>query len=305
MALYLAVDAGGTKTDYLLADGATELARVRGHSIKRLRVSAKAATAHLDAALGELQAGTGVPLHLVRRTCVGTAGNTVPLVRDWLRSAFAERVGGELLLMGDVEIALDAAFPGGAGVLALAGTGSNVAGRGSDGVMTTAGGWGPALGDEGSGHRIGHEALRALFRARDAGRPTALFDAALHFWQLASEADLVEHANRTLPPDFSSLTAIVLRCAEQGDEVAREVLRQQGEELGLQVSLVLRRLLRNMPSAEPPPLAFAGSILENVAPVRESLVNFVRAEFPGLYAMPGVIDPLQGALWRARKADLA
>ncbi len=38
-------------------------------------------------------------------------------------------MSGELILLGDVEIALDAAFHGGAGVLVLAGTGSNVAGR--------------------------------------------------------------------------------------------------------------------------------------------------------------------------------
>src|ERR1022692_2933365 len=53
---------------------------------------------------------------------IGTAGNTVPLVTDWLRDSFAARVSGELILLGDVEIALDAAFHGGPGVFVLAGT---------------------------------------------------------------------------------------------------------------------------------------------------------------------------------------
>ena len=64
----------------------------------------------------------------VTRTCIGTAGENVPLVKDWLRESITARVGGELLILGDVEIALDAAFPGRAGVLVLAGTGSNVVG---------------------------------------------------------------------------------------------------------------------------------------------------------------------------------
>jgi glucosamine kinase len=74
-----------------------------------------------------LTKASGVPMSAVLRTCIGTAGETVPLVADWLRHTVAERVGGGLLLLGDVEIALDAAFRGGPGVLILAGTGSNAA----------------------------------------------------------------------------------------------------------------------------------------------------------------------------------
>ena len=81
--------------------------------------------------------------------------------------AFHARVAGELLLLGDVEIALDAAFPGQPGILILAGTGSNVAGRSRSGKITTVGGWGPVLSDQGSGQRIGSETLRAIFLAID------------------------------------------------------------------------------------------------------------------------------------------
>ncbi len=103
----------------------------------------------------------------VTRTCVGTAGEGISLVTDWLRESFTARVGGALLILGDVEIALEAAFPGQAGILVMAGTGSNVVGRTTEGVMVPAGGWGPALADQGSGHLIGSESLRAIFLARD------------------------------------------------------------------------------------------------------------------------------------------
>ena len=162
---------------------------------------------------------------------MGTAGETVPLVKDWLRESISARVGGGLLILGDVEIALEAAFPGRAGVLVMAGTGSNVVGRTIAGELISAGGWGPALADQGSGHLIGLESLRAIFLAKDEERETLLLPAVLDFWQLSSLHHLVEYANTLPAPDFSTLTGVVLSCADQGDEIASALLRKQGDDL--------------------------------------------------------------------------
>jgi glucosamine kinase len=301
MSFFLALDAGGTKTDYVLADETRELARVRTGTIKRMRVDARTACHNLESALAELSARTGISMSSVTRTCVGTAGETVPLVRDWLRESISARVGGALLILGDVEIALDAAFPGRAGVLVLAGTGSNVVGRTSTGELISAGGWGPALADQGSGHIIGLESLRAIFLAQDEERETLLLQKVLDFWQLSSLDQLVGYANNLPAPDFSTLTEVVLSCAEMGDEVALAVLRRQGEELAYLVRLVIRRLRRaSTEQGWSPPIAFAGSILENVPPLRDALIASVKSEFPGIHAPDKGVDPIDGALWRAR-----
>jgi glucosamine kinase len=301
MSFFLAIDAGGTKTDYVLADERRVLARVRSGTIKRLRTDAETAAANLEGALAELSALTGVAMQAVTHTCVGTAGVSVSLVADWLREALATRVGGDLLLLGDVEIALEAAFPGQAGILVLAGTGSNVAGRTEAGVISTAGGWGPALADQGSGYRIGYEALRAAFLAKDEGRSTLLLEMVLELWKLSSIEELVEVANSRPAPDFSRLTEIVLRCAELGDEVASSVLRQQGEDLAYLVRLMMRRLQSaSNRKGWAPPIAFAGSVMEYVLPVRVALLTAVKREFPDICALDGVFDPINGALARAR-----
>lgn len=305
MAFFLALDVGGTKTDYVLADETHELARVRTGTIKRMRTDADTAAANLEEALTELTARTGISMSSIARTCIGTAGETVPLVTDWLREAHNSRISGDLILLGDVEIALDAAFHGGTGVLAMAGTGSNVAGRTVEGTLTTAGGWGPSLADQGSGHRIGQEGLRAAFLAKDEGRPTDLLDAVLDFWQLPSLDLLIEFGNSRPAPDFSRLTEIILHHAKMGDAVAAEVLRKEGEDLGWLVRLVIRRLQAVASAAGRdrealPSLAFTGSILEKVQPVRDALIAAVRTEFPDIHTIAGVVDPLAGALWRAR-----
>ena len=302
MAFFLAIDAGGTKADYVLADETRTLARARTGTIKRMRADAATAAVNLEQGLAALTQQSGVPMAAVTQTCIGTAGESVPLVADWLRTEFAARVGGSLLLLGDVEIALDGAFFGGPGVLALAGTGSNVAGRTQAGTLSSCGGYGPVLSDQGSGHAIGLRALKSIFLAMDQDRTTLLRDAVLDFWKLPSTDMLIEFVHAAPMPDVSKLAHLVVTCAGQGDAIAQEVLQREGEELAYLVRLLIRRL-RTMPGGEDfsPPLAFTGSILQNVPAVRTSLIAAVQGEFPLVQPIDGVCDPVGGALFRARK----
>ena len=142
---------------------------------------------------------------------------------------------------------------------------------------------------------------RELALAHDAQRPTSLRDALHAFWGLSSFEHFVDFSNATPSPDVSQLVPVVLRCAEAGDALAQEVLHHAGEELATIVRLLLRRLRAQ--SANPgflPALAFAGSIMENVPPVRLALLRAVRSEFPEVQEVAGVVDPPLGALWRAR-----
>lgn len=298
---FLAIDAGGTKTELLLADSARELARVRTGSIKRLNTAAEVAESRLAAALAELESLTGVDAGRMTRTCVGASGFSVPLVADWLRAQLRARVAGELVLCGDEEIALDAAFEGRPGVLALAGTGSNVIARDAAGRILSAGGWGPVLGDEGSGHWIGLEGVRAALRARDEQRPSLLLDAIQEAWGLDDLREVIQRGNASSSPGFADLTPVVLRAAEGGDAVAAEVLARAGEELARTVRVVLERMDQAAgPEQGLPPVALAGSILQEIAPVRESMIAALHCVWPGLVVRVERVNPVLGALWRAR-----
>jgi len=311
MAYFLGVDAGGTKTTFVLGDEERELARVRTGTIKRMKAGAAITEANLQSGLAQLTAATGVAMQSVTRCCIGTAGETVALVTDWLREAFGQHVGGKLVIVGDVEIALDAAFLGKRGVLVLAGTGSNVAGRAANGKIVTAGGWGPALADQGSGHFIGLEGLRRGFLAIDRVRSTKLLDVAISHWNLSTLGDLIEFANSNPAPDYSKLAPLFVDYAEQGDEVAQEVLQQCGVDLAYLASLVIEHI-RKIESAlsiadlpnnfELPRVAVTGSILEHVLPVRRSLQTALARQYPGIIVLDTPADPPAGALWNARQA---
>ncbi len=302
MSLFLAVDAGGTKTEFLLADNTRELARVRTGTIKRLRTDAATAARNLDAGLAELTLRSGLSLRSITSTCVGAAGSSVPLVSDWLQTAFATRIPGPVCLIGDVEIALDAAFTGGPGIVVIAGTGSNVAGRDLHRAVSTVGGWGPALSDQASGHRVGLQALRALFLAIDEARAHAPpRRRAPPLEPQLGIPSLVELSNRLPSPDFSELAPVVVSCAQRGDRVALSVIAHEAEELAHLVHLLGSRLTRTSPDpAWLPEIAFAGSMLEHVPLLRKSLVAALHRKSPQLTIRPDVVDPLLGALWRAR-----
>jgi glucosamine kinase len=301
MAYFLAVDAGGTKAEFLLADDVRELGRATCGTIKRLNATEEQAGRHLDEALTRLTEQTGVQMDQVARTCIGTSGNTVPLVTDWLRKSFGRRVSGNLRIVGDVDIALDAVFPGDRGVLVLSGTGSNVAGRGDDRKIITAGGWGPMLADQGAGHWIGLEALRRGFLAIDEQRTTSLLENARDLWQLPSVDALIGFANAEPRPHYADLVPMVVACADTGDAIAGSILEQAGNDLAYLAQLVIDRIV----SAENgrhtlPAVAIAGSILGKIERVRNILLASLRAGSPEIQYILEPADPVLGALYHAR-----
>ncbi len=303
MGLYLAADAGGTRTTFLLADDHRELARTVTGTIKRMRADAATTASNLDQALSELTLASGLPMSAVTATCVGAAGYTVPLVVDWMHEAFAARVGGAFHLAGDVEIALDAGFEGEPGILLLSGTGSNVAGRLATGEIVTAGGWGPALSDQASGYGIGRAGLRAAVVEHDEHGASPLLQAILNLWQLPDFQSLVDVANRQPPPDLSRLAPLVVAQATAGDPVATHVLENESADLAYIARIILRRVVESAGSTSgfTPRLALAGSILEHVPLVRNHILTLLQQDVPTLQPLPGVVDPVLGALWRARQ----
>jgi glucosamine kinase len=304
MALYLGFDAGGTKTDCALADGEQILARALGGSIKPLRVSLEEAQRHIANLLVEISARSGRDLAAVSASCIGTAGVRLPQTDGWMRQILSTCAGGKIVVCGDEEIALDAAFPGEAGVLVMAGTGSNILGRTSIGERLNVGGWGPALGDEGSGYWIGHQALRSAFYTSDFGRRSMLLDRVMEFWSAPDLGEVVSIANATPAPDFSKLSKLVVECAEDGDAICLEVLDRGGRLLGECAIEAFRRVRELDPDAPLPGIAFTGSILKSVGIVRKAMIDAIRHALPSAHLEPEAVDPVMGALWRARQAGL-
>jgi N-acetylglucosamine kinase-like BadF-type ATPase len=329
MSYFLAIDAGGTRTQCLLADESLVLARATTGTVKLMRIGEDEATARLQAMLREVAAAAGVSLEQIARTCFGLAGISSPAVRAWADKTFTSLVAGELLPCGDEEIALDAAFAGGPGILVVAGTGSNAIGRTDAGETFGAGGWGPVLGDEGSGTWIGLEAIRVALRAHDRERPcdsnraqpsiepTSLLDEIERHWKLDSLGELVSYANQRadsghLAPDFASLAPVVARLADAGDALAAKVLALAGVELAELVALVYSKMTSTIVGApsitassswvgSAISVAYTGGVLAQIEQVRAAMTARLAVLLPKACVRQSPVDPLDGALWRARQ----
>jgi N-acetylglucosamine kinase-like BadF-type ATPase len=301
VAIFLGVDGGGSKTSCVIGDESLLLGSGTAAASNLVRVGEAAAREALATAIRQACAVANVAPSQIQRSCLGLAGAARPEIRDAVRRILSELVAGEIEVVGDMVIALQAAFGGSPGVIAIAGTGSLAYGLNASGQTARAGGWGFAVSDEGSGHWIGRAAVAVALRAADdAAGPASvrLLDDIMKSWDLTTHEQLVLAANAVPPPDFSALLPTVLSAADCGDPIARGILAQAGTELASLSKTVLRRLFPDAPTV---PVAMSGGVFRNCALVRQVFYNSLRSEFPNAAVNATVIEPVRGALELARK----
>ncbi len=301
MDYFLAIDGGGSKTSCAVGDETSLLGRGSAGGSNVVRSGEEAAGRALRGAVEQACASAKIPPGQIKKTCVGLSGGDRPETAEPVRRMLAEFVSGEIEVVGDMEIALHAAFGAGAGVIVIAGTGSIAFGRNSRRRTVRAGGWGHAVGDEGSGYWIGRSAVSHALRVYDEGENPALLQRLMKAWGVESRDKLIMAANASQAPDFATLFPVVASAADAGDSIARSVLAQAGAELSGIARIVIRRIFAE---DETVPVAMAGSVFGNSALVRQVFYNGLRSEYPDVALNPKVVEPVLGALDLARKATL-
>jgi N-acetylglucosamine kinase-like BadF-type ATPase len=246
-------------------------------------------------------AAAGIKPEQVERTCIGGSGAARPDLAHVVREILAEILITPIRVVGDMEIALEAAVESGPGVIVIAGTGSIAYGRDQNGRTLRAGGWGFAIGDEGSAHWIGRAAINAMLRANDQHPSVSESDLAQGFfdtWKVNSLSDLARVANSIPPPDFAALFPTVV--ASQ-DELAQQVLVSAGRELAAIAFVVMERLFAKE-QTDSIPVAMTGGVFRHAAVVRDVFYNELRKLDARAEINPRVVDPVEGALRMARRA---
>lgn len=299
MAIFLGIDGGGSKTSCLIGDETSVLGSGSAGGSNFVRAGEAHAKESLAAAIRQACMVANINSGEIEYSCAGMAGVVSSETADIVRRILAEIVPGQLEIVGDNAIALEAAFGGGPGVIVIAGTGSIAFGQNATGEKARAGGWGFAVSDEGSGQWIGRTAVSNLLRAQDEGRESSLQDVVAKEWRLNSLSQMVVMANATPPPNFAALVPGILAAADTGDFLAREILTMAGEELAQLAGIAARRLFG---AADSVPVAMVGGVFSNSALVRQSFYNHLRAEFSNAVLQAEVVEPVRGALRLARKA---
>ena len=302
MSIFLGIDGGGSKTLCVIGDQNSVWGTGTSAGSNVVRVGEARAQESLGAAIRQACAAANISPSRIEKTCVGIAGGALPEIAEVVRRLVSGFVTGEVAVVGDMVIAMEAAFGSGPGVIVNAGTGSIAYGRNSAGQTARAGGWGFAISDEGSGHWIGRSAVAASMRAFDeagAERAGPLLEGIMKSWGVNARDRMVVAANGSPSPNFAALLRTVLSAADSGDAAARAVLTQAGVELATLAKIVIVRLFGD---AVPVPVAVLGGVFRNCGLVQQVFYDRLRAAFPQILPKATPVDPAKGALELARRS---
>lgn len=293
-ARFVGIDGGGTGSRaVVLGAGGEELGRAQGRAAlvkpgsesESLSAIRDLVARALEAAGGEMPATSMV----AGVAGVGREENRVRFESLLFSTGLAERVRVET----DVDVAFYDAFATGPGILLVGGTGSVAQARTPGGRFIRVGGWGAMIGDEGSGWWIGIRALGAVLRAIDGRGPETVLATTLPArLGTKSPAELMDHLWTAPKGEVAGLAPLVAEAAEEGDEVAEEIVQAAVEALAAHVVPLLSEWRREEPEADPS-VALVGGLVVQGGPLHDRLAPRIRA----LGGMPrrNRTDPALGA----------
>jgi len=297
MPFFLGIDGGGSKTRCVVGDEKSELGRATSSSSKVQRVGEACARDALAGAVHEACVHAGISPRQIVRSCAGITGAGRPEIAGVMRDLMSSIVGGQVEIVGDIEIAFEDGFGSGPGVMLIAGTGSIAFGKNKKGESARAGGWGYPISDDGSGQWIGAEAVREVLRACDRDQPAGLLNDLIEKLSASSFEDFIVRLNANPPVNFAALFPTVLAASDKGDSVASEILTRAGRELADIAGIVIERLFHEQSVS----VATHGGVLTSSTLVRESFARELRARHRRVELLGREIDPARGALERARR----
>src|SRR5881227_3767003 len=211
MKYFLGVDGGASKTAALVIDesGKSLGSGVAGPS-NHLRVGIENAARNIERAVNKALVAADVASREIHWAYCGIAGADHPAHRQEVvdsLSIFFPR--GNFTVDNDARIALTGAIGFGGGVVVIAGTGSVAYGRNAEGAEARAGGWGPIIGDEGSGYGS----------ARDGRGPATKMTEILKERYDMKPEDLPPfvYAQTTQTDDIARFGKLVIDAAQDGD----------------------------------------------------------------------------------------
>ena len=296
-ASYAGIDGGGTKTTCVVYDLRTgAIGHGRAGPLNINYVSVATARQAVQSAVAKACAVAGSqPQQL------SAAGVAAPWTEEIVGEVLTTMGAGDCRVeaWGEDACALMATLCQPAGLILIAGTGSRCAYLSPDAGSppVVAGAWGSLFGDEGSGYAIGAAALRAVTQAWDGRGPaTALAEAVMDQWRLATEKDLVRAVYAGPAGSWryriASLCPLVGRVAAASDPVAQAILEDAARELGRMVESVVRRAQLTVPVRA----ATAGGVFGLGRQITKPLAQTLSRQGLEVELVPERLPPAYGAL---------
>ena len=284
----LGVDGGGSRCRVrLVGESGQMLANAEGGSAN-VYLDFEGALSTIRAVVATAFAQAGLDRSAMRQTRagLGLAGVSSPEVAARVEAALPGFQS--IVVEHDGVAACLGAHAGQDGGIVIAGTGS-VALLRHDKRVTTIGGRGFILGDDGSGAWIGREVLRRALRVLDGLEPSSPFAEALLDDHSRDPVALIDWARRAPSHAFAAYAPRVFEAALRGDTMARTVVHQAARAIGELIGALEKRSASH--------ISLVGGMADSVEP-------YLPLETAAILRPP-LSDPLSGALLLAAERPLA
>jgi N-acetylglucosamine kinase-like BadF-type ATPase len=282
MRIFAGFDGGGSKTLCALSDGTGRLlGQGRGGPSNYRSCGQETARVSIRASLGDAFKNAGLPPCPLAAAYVASAA--IGVGDGEAHHAFFRTCveADHLVCDGDIVPIWYGAVREAPAVVAIAGTGAVVCLCRPEGTLKV-GGWGPLVGDEGSGYDLGRRAVGEALRVWDGRAPRqgggeALMDAVLAWFGVQSPGGLLKvlyggNAGASTHT-IAGAAPVVFRLYSQGNPIARRLLEHSADEIAEAVGAALAR----DGTEERFPLVLAGGLLGP----EEPLFGLVRARTLG------------------------
>ena len=260
----LGIDVGGTKTACAIGNSSGNLVSVSvaGPANYKL-VGVERARSNMLHAISQALAQGNIDPGAIDYAYYAISGLDVEEDRDVIDSFVREiNPARSYALDNDALASLSLGSSTGYGVILICGTGSNCVAVNEQGERLQVGGLGREFGDFCGGREIAFQAMAAAVRGFDGRGPkTVLYDSIANYLGVSNLAEftpILHHSRRSYP--IANLVPLVFEAAEQGDEVALDILRYNGEELALSAEVAIKKLFRHSSQIE---VVLTGGIIKN------------------------------------------
>ena len=294
----LGVDGGGTNTRAAILDGDGRLrGEGRADAANFLRVGLATAIANIRSAVEAASEASGIEIHQISAACFGLAGVGNSKHRIEMDKALHGSLRiRRMMIETDARVALAGATNLEPGVVIIAGTGSIAYGVNQQREYARAGGWGPAMGDEGSGYYIGRRALAAVVSAYDhRSHLTSMTEPVCRHFGVSTPPELppvIYESPTKVMHEVAALAKIVVRSAREGDPVAQGILAEAAVELARAVVAVIKRL--NL-QEETFRVAYVGGVFQAGEVIIRRMADDILKVAPYANIAPPLSPPVIGA----------
>lgn len=301
---YLGIDAGGTKTSFMLINHLGEVLSTYTSSTCHIhQVGFDGFRKGIQSGITEVCSQANISKEDISYSFLGLpAYGENESEKLEMNSIISDILGEDKFSCGnDVEVALAGSLAGRPGICIILGTGAIAAGITTDLKTSRTSGWGHICGDEGSGYWIAKKGIEIFGKQSDHRlERTALYHIFREKLNLKTDFDLIFLIKDEYKQDrtkVAKLAMLVYEAALQGDKFALDIYKQAAKECLLMVNGLTNQLeftgVLN--------ISYSGSVFSSKDFILKPLKDYLQDNYTAFNLKSPILPPIKGAALNALK----